>query len=109
VTKAPVCVSARVWSCDSLGSDLDCSSLGAPEGNPTNMRCRDPLTGATLGAIDPAGICLDDTVGGPFPEAPDAGADVGVDGVDASPDASQPDSSAVDANSDGIDDAAADA
>lgn len=50
-----------IYTCDFFGgSGIDCSVLGL-QGNPTNMRCRNPQTGATLPPTSPAGVCLDDT------------------------------------------------
>lgn len=73
VSATPVCASAANQTCDSLGTTLDCTSLGE-QGNTTNMGCRDRYTGVKkTNAADPSGVCLDDTASGPFQTAVDAG------------------------------------
>lgn len=77
VSAKPVCQNAPTQECDSFGSSatLSCASL-SPQGNKTNMSCRDRYTGAKKSnPKDPKGICLDDTASGPFGTAP---ADSGV-------------------------------
>lgn len=82
VADSPLCEPASRRRCDTN----KCASLG-DRGNPTQMRCRDRFTGEDLPAQDPNGICLDDTVSGLFPQAPDAGpiSPGGDGGVDAAP------------------------
>ena len=80
-----------------MGTKLDCSSL-ADQGNPTNMKCRDRVSGVLkTDQADPTGICLDDTASGTFGPAPDGGMppDVGVPDL-ATPDAGAPDASQPD-------------
>lgn len=96
VSDTPVCTVTTSQSCDSLGTSLDCTSLG-DQANGTNMTCRNPKTNAVLSSLrDPKGICLDDTASGPFAGAADAGVpdqgtpDVGVPDQ-GTPDAGVPD------------------
>jgi hypothetical protein len=94
ITAEPVCQTAAGQTCDSMGSKLDCTSLGET-GNPTNMKCRDRFTGvAKTDQTDPNGICLDDTASGPFGPAPDGGPPPPDSGT---PDAKKPDAGAPDA------------
>jgi len=92
IAAEPICLSAAGQTCDSLGTSLDCSSLG-DQGNPTNMKCRDRHTGVpkTL-KDDPGGVCLDDTASGPFEAAPDGGMPDSVMPDSAMPDSAAPDS-----------------
>ena len=81
VSDGPVCQSAMLQTCDSLGTHLDCSALGVDEDNPTQMVCRDLLSGGTKSdPFDPSGVCLDNTASGPFVAAVDGGVDAAVDG-----------------------------
>ncbi|MCK5799814.1 MAG: hypothetical protein KAI47_21640 [Deltaproteobacteria bacterium] len=91
VSDTPVCSTVASQSCDSLGTTLDCSSLGQ-QGNGTHMSCRDRATGTPLtNPADPNGFCLDDTASGPFSGATDGGVTDGS-GVDAGvPEAGFPD------------------
>jgi hypothetical protein len=67
LAKGPVCTDAAGQTCDSLGSFLDCSALGADKTNSTNMQCRDRFSGkAKTNKHDPTGVCLDDTASGTF-------------------------------------------
>jgi hypothetical protein len=80
VTAGPVCMTAAGQTCDGFSATSDCASLGDPNNNPTNMKCRDRFTGAVkTDPRDPKGVCLDDTASGSF-EAPTDGGGVKVDG-----------------------------
>lgn len=82
IAAEPVCMNAPDNNCDGIPSGYDCSSY-APQGNPTNMTCRDQITGEIkTDPLDPRGICLDDTASGEFQSATDAGVDTTI-AVDA--------------------------
>jgi hypothetical protein len=61
----PTCEPADSYPCTFWGSSsLDCEALGLIPNNPTQMACRDRVTGAALPAHSPGGFCLDTTASG---------------------------------------------